>query len=84
MSQKLREKEHVEVQEWLSEYEIRGIEHGLMEGKREILLLLLRHRFGAVPEDLARRIEGIDSTSELDALALKAVEAKALSDLGLD
>ncbi len=92
MSQKLREKEHVEVLEWLSDYEIRGIEkgigqgidRGLVQGKRETLLLLLRHRFGAVPEDIVRRIEAIESASELDALALKAVETKALSDLGLD
>ena len=100
MSQKLREKEHVEVQEWLSDYEVRGIEkgigqgieqgieqgidRGLVQGKKETLLLLLRHRFGTVPEDLARRIEGIDSASELDALALKAVEAKAVADLGLN
>ena len=47
MSQKLKEKEQFEVNEWLSDYEVRGIEHGieqgLLQGKRETLILLLEH-----------------------------------------
>jgi hypothetical protein len=37
-----------------------------------------------VPEELERRIEEIDNASELDALALKAMDATALSDLDMD
>ena len=96
MSQKMKEKEQFEVHEWLSEYEMRGIrkgigqgieqgiEQGLLQGTRKTLMLLLEHKFGLVPEELARRIEEIDNVSELDALALKAMDATALSDLDMD
>ncbi len=57
---------------------------GLIQGKRETLLLLLNHHFESVPSELLKRIEAINNASELDALALKAMDATALSDLDMN
>jgi len=89
MNRKLKEKEQIEVHEWLSDYEVRGIrkgigqgiEQGLLQGKKETLMLLFEHKFGFVPEELERRMEKIDNASKLDALALKTMDAATLDDL---
>ncbi len=96
MSSRLKNREGEEVHEWLSSYEIRGIKkgrregkeegknEGLIQGKKETLLLLLNHHFESVPSELLKRIEAIDNANELDALALKVMDAANLEDLGFN
>ena len=96
MSSRLKNREGEEVHEWLSSYEIRGIKkgrregkeegknEGLIQGKKETLLLILNHHFESVPSELLKRIEAIDNANELDALALKVMDAANLEDLGFN
>ncbi len=60
-----------------------GITQGILRGKRETLLRLLRHRFNDLPEEVVTRIEQIEEAGELDALADKVLDARALEDMGL-
>jgi hypothetical protein len=53
------------------------------QGARSMLLYLIEERFGPVPEDVQRRIQGIRSQDRLKRLAGKVLTAKSLKDLKL-
>lgn len=95
--QMLQQPEAREVRQMISVYELRGREagreegreegleagreEGVLIGKRDILLRLLRLRFGAVPEAVEARIQSITSEEILDALADQVLTATALQDI---
>lgn len=55
-----------------------GIERGIEQGKRNLLLQLLRKKFGEVPEDLKTAIEKVELVSTLDQLALTVLDSQSL------
>lgn len=63
------------------------IEKGRMEEKavsrRATLLRLLRAKFGAVPEDMAGRVEALEDVERLDALLERILTATSIADMGL-
>ena len=60
-----------------------GIELGERRAKQEVLLKLLRFRFGSVPESMTNEITSIQSLSRLDLLFEKAMTAWALNETDL-
>ena len=54
---------------------------GLVHAKRDDVLTVLRARFVPVPEELARRIEAIDTLETLDSLLLRAAAAPTLDEV---
>ena len=52
-----------------------GIEQGERRAKQEVLLKLLRFRFGSVPESVTNQITLIQSLSRLDLLFEKVLTA---------
>ena len=72
-----------EIQTMISVYEQRGIEKGVEQGKQESLLKLMRHKFGKLPDEVARRIEAITDQNELDRLMDRVLDDSTLKDLDL-
>ena len=60
-----------------------GIEQGERRAKQEVLLKLLRFRFGSVPESMTNEITLIQSLSCLDLLFEKAMTAWTLDEIDL-
>ena len=60
-----------------------GIKQGERRAKQEVLLKLLRFRFGSVPESMTNEITLIRSLSRLDLLFEKAMTAWALGEIDL-
>jgi hypothetical protein len=58
-----------------------GHQEGLLEGKKDVLLAVLRARFGSVAGDLERQIRSIDTVEELDALVVSAVRAASQEEV---
>jgi hypothetical protein len=54
---------------------------GRVEGRVEALLLLLRERFGAVPDPVAARIRAISDPAALDALLVRALHVEHPDEL---
>lgn len=67
------------VMEWTREWK----EEGRQEGIHLLLLAQIEERFGAIPEEVRRRVEEIHDTEELTALAKRLLSASSLSDLRL-
>ena len=59
------------------------LELGERRAKQEVLLKLLRFRFGSVPESMTNEITSIQSLSRLDLLFEKAMTAWALNEIDL-
>ena len=84
-------KEKEKIMEMTTSWMEEGIEKGLkqgrmegrMEGRREILLDLIRMKFGPLPESVARSVEKIASTDQLESLSSKILTATSLEQLGL-
>ncbi len=57
---------------------------GLIEGKRETLLRLLKAKFGPLPEATSSRVEALDSLDELDSYFERALKATSLEELELE
>ena len=57
------------------------VEQGETQAKQEILLKILRFRFGSVPESMTNEITSIQSLSRLDLLLEKAMTAWALNEI---
>ena len=57
---------------------------GALAAHREILIRLLRVKFGTVPETTVQRVESISSTDDLDQLLEKIIHASSLAEMGLD
>lgn len=64
----------------------RGRREGRAEGRQEmlmeILLEQLEFRFGPLPEEIQERLKGMPQR-QLRTLAVKAITAESLSELGL-
>ena len=58
-----------------------AIELGERRAKQEMLLKILRFRFGSVPESMTNEITSIQSLSRLDLLLEKAMTAWALNEI---
>ena len=78
------------VVDWTRQWKQEGLEAGRQEGRqeglesvRQVLLEDLESRFGPLPEEARRRVEGIESFRELTRLSLRAGTASSLADLGL-
>jgi hypothetical protein len=52
-----------------------------LRAKQEDLLTVLRTRFSPVPEELARRIEEIESPTDLDTILARASTATSLEEV---
>jgi predicted transposase YdaD len=77
---------------WSDQWEQEGIEKGLREGlqkgqedalakARGVLLRDLERRFGALPEEVRRRVEAVASIEELTELVLRAGAASSLDTI---
>jgi hypothetical protein len=58
-------------------------ERGIIKGKRDALLKLLRFKFGDVPEAVAAKVQAIDTEAELDTLLERVLQATTIADMGL-
>jgi hypothetical protein len=58
-------------------------ERGIIKGKRDALLKLLRFKFGDVPEAAAAKVQAIGTEAELDALLERVLQANTLADMDL-
>ncbi len=59
-----------------------GKDEGWIEGTREMLLGLMKERFGRVPLAVRRQIKALDSKVELQRLSKKLLSAGSLEELG--
>jgi flagellar biosynthesis/type III secretory pathway protein FliH len=69
--------------EGLTAGERKGKREGREQGKRELLLDLLGHRFGPLPDATVERVQALTSPEELARLAERVLDARSLDDLGL-
>jgi hypothetical protein len=58
-------------------------ERGIIKGKRDALLKLLRFKFGDLPEAVAAKVQAIDTEAALDELFERVLGADTLDDTGL-
>lgn len=63
--------------------EARGEAIGEVRGKQESVLMLIRHKFGSVPEAVAARVRSLEVSETLDALFSRVFSAANLEDTGL-
>ena len=56
---------------------------GRTEGQRDLVLQLLKERFGSLSSDVRRKVSAIESTDELTQLASRLYQVKSLEELGL-
>lgn len=61
----------------------RGWELGRTEEKRQTLQRLLKAKFGAIPEDLAARVQVLEDRERLDALIERVLTATSIEEMGL-
>ena len=65
-----------------------GLEQGLQQGeiqtKREVLLTLLGHRIGDIPDTITKKVSRIRSRTRLDSLLEQAATAEKLDDIKWD
>jgi hypothetical protein len=74
------------VMQWTREWKQEGLREGRQEGVRafqDFLLSELAERFGAVPEPIRLRIEGVQDPEELKKLGKRLLAATSLDDLEL-
>ncbi len=77
---KLREEGH---QKGRQEGRLEGLDEGLLKGKRDTLLRLMMAKFGPLSEELATRIQGLESLEELDQYLDRLVTASSLAEMQL-
>jgi predicted transposase/invertase (TIGR01784 family) len=68
---------------WNDEARKEGRREGQIQARREVLLEQMTLRFGHLPANVRRQIEGISSLQELRKLGRKVLRAKTLQDMGL-
>lgn len=68
-----------EVGEMLTIYEERGI----LRGKRDVLLRLMRLKFGELPEPVIEKVGAIEAEAELDTLSERILTARSLEEMGI-
>jgi hypothetical protein len=84
MQRQLGQQETRELTAMLTIYEERGIVKGILRGKRQMLLSLMRQKFGELPEALRAQVEAIQKEEEIDALSNRFVTADSLEAMGLE
>jgi len=79
--------EYKDVTKMITSFEKMGIEKGIEKGavgaKREVLVELLREKFGFVNAVTQNRIEGIESVTRLDALLKAVIHAQSIDELSI-
>jgi flagellar biosynthesis/type III secretory pathway protein FliH len=60
-----------------------GLSAGRAHGEQAVLLRLMRRRFGALAPEVVARVEAIQDTNQLEALADRILDARTLDELGL-
>jgi len=63
------------------EGELRGELRGEIKGKQEVLLRLLRYKFGRLPESFVEQLQAIDDPAVLDDLSEQVLTAVTLDDI---
>lgn len=58
-------------------------QRGIIQGKRDTLLRLLRRKFGELPQDSVTKIESITAEAELDTLLERVLTAASLGEMKL-
>jgi uncharacterized protein YjiS (DUF1127 family) len=83
----LSRKEDREVQDaeltWGDRLIKKGLEQGLVQGKRETLKRQLAAKFGPLAKELEARVDALSSTEELDRYLDRVLTATTLEDIGL-
>jgi len=79
----LEREEYMEARKIEKTWADRIHDDAVLIGKRGTLLKLLRLKFGALPESVTARLEGISSAEELDVLAERILMLGSLEELGL-
>ncbi|MCX6359551.1 MAG: DUF4351 domain-containing protein [Armatimonadetes bacterium] len=67
----------------LSQGLTQGLSTGMTHGEQAVLLRLMRRRFGALDPKVVARVEAIQDTDQLEALADRILDARTLEELGL-
>ncbi len=85
LQERIAQPELREVRDVITSYEERGIEQGIrqgiLRGKHQAVLLVVRSRFGEVPEAVVSQIEAVTEATELDTLLQRALTAADAQDL---
>ena len=59
-------------------------ERGILRGKREMLLNLMRRKFGTLPESVEASIRVVKVAAELDRLAERMLDAPSLTEMQME
>ncbi|MGC8678038.1 MAG: Rpn family recombination-promoting nuclease/putative transposase [Hydrogenobaculum sp.] len=59
----------------------KGIEKGKLEGAKELLLLSINIRFGAVPEDILAKINSIDNLQYIEDITKAILQSNSLDEI---
>ena len=77
-----------ETNQMISVYEERGIAKGLQQGivggKRDMMLKLLRLKFGTLPQNVEAKVQALTAETELDTLSERVLTANSLQEMGLE
>ena len=57
-----------------------GMQQGVQQGQAKLLIRLLTHRFGPLPDDMHQRLEQA-TTEEIDVWAGRVLEANSLDQV---
>lgn len=75
---------------WAEKLEARGVEKGIEQGvergrdeMRNLVLNLMKRRFGPLPKDVEGRVQAIDSPERLSRVAERLLDAESLEELEL-
>ena len=60
-----------------------GIEEGFVRGERDILLRLLRAKFGPLPESAEQKVAALSDRAELATLSERVLTANTMEEMGL-
>jgi hypothetical protein len=60
-----------------------GLEQGILQSRRDVLLRQMRAKFGPLPPALVEQIEAIGDVTQLDALLEKVLTAGHVEEMGL-
>ncbi len=60
-----------------------GRTEGRTEGMRHLLLRMVEHRFGPLPEEMQKHLLALRDPDELNRLSDRLLEARSLEELGL-
>jgi predicted transposase YdaD len=59
-----------------------GLEKGRRDGSRSMLLALLRHRFGPLPDEIVAGVQALEEPA-LTEIAMRAIDSQTLTELNL-